>query len=257
MEYSAFTHQGLVRPGNEDSYCMARLDGTPGAVLAAVADGMGGHEGGEVASSIAVSVTESVVSSSWNSINPHPSKDEYYLALVFSGAVAANRRVHEESLKRFGRACMGTTLTVAIVKGDMLYVAHAGDSRAYVANGTEIRQITDDHSLVGEMVRGGDLTEREAMIHPSRNILTNALGTSEEPRVDLYKAKLSTGDTVILCTDGLTNLVSKEEIQRAVNTTASLDDLVRALVELANSRGGYDNTTVVAIRSTQGGELSA
>ncbi|MGE5485051.1 MAG: Stp1/IreP family PP2C-type Ser/Thr phosphatase [Ignavibacteriales bacterium] len=248
MEYSAFTDAGLVRPGNEDSYCLTRLDG-PSSILAAVADGMGGHEGGEIASRIAVTAMESVVTGWWR--NP-PGDDKDVLSIVSRGASTANRMIKEESVRRFGVPCMGTTLTAAVICGNHAYLGHAGDSRAYLITRDGISQITEDHSLVGEMVRDGDLTEAEAMCHPGRNILTNALGTSENPRLDMHVKQLSEGDIVLLCTDGLTNLVNKEEILRSARATGSLDELVRSLVGLANSRGGHDNTTVVAVRYPDG-----
>ncbi len=248
MEYSAFSDAGLVRPDNEDSYCLTNLDGHS-SILAAVADGMGGHEGGEIASRIAVAAVESVIAGSWS--NP-PADDKDVLSMVSRGVSTANRMIKEESIRRFGIPCMGTTLTAAVLCGGSAYIGHAGDSRAYLINKDGIAQLTEDHSLVGEMVREGDLTESEAMRHPGRNILTNALGTGENPRLDLHTARLEEGDTILLCTDGLTNLVSKKEILDSARTIASLDELVHSLVEMANSRGGYDNTTVVAVRYPDG-----
>ncbi|MCR4398542.1 MAG: Stp1/IreP family PP2C-type Ser/Thr phosphatase [Firmicutes bacterium] len=248
MECSAFTHPGLVRPSNEDSFCLKEL-GESSAVLAVVADGMGGHEGGEIASRIAVSAIESVVTASWKThLDPGAC-----LSIVADGVAAANRLIQEESIKRYGTRCMGTTVTAAVIHGNRVHLGHAGDSRAYLISRYGISQVTEDHSIVGEMMRDGNLTEAEAMRHPGRNILTNALGTSDYPRLDLHTEALEQGDIVLLCTDGLTNLVSREEILGVARGCPSLDVLVRSLVDLANARGGYDNTTVVAVRFRDGG----
>ena len=243
MEVSAYSHIGLVRKSNEDAYCVGELGSPIPAVFAAVADGMGGHQGGALASKIAIATVESVVRSAWGSL----ATPEEAATLLKRAAVTANENVLRESIKHFGSACMGTTLTAALAVGSHVYLVHAGDSRAYIVGRDGVRQVTFDHSLVGEMVRNGDLTESEAMTHPNRNILTNALGAAGGARFDTQTICVEDGDVLILCTDGLTNLVGRDEIADMARTVP-FESLARVLVEAANARGGYDNATVVALK---------
>ncbi|MFO7173165.1 MAG: Stp1/IreP family PP2C-type Ser/Thr phosphatase [Bacillota bacterium] len=247
MKFSAQTDRGRVRPSNEDAYCLEVLDEGAERALLAVADGMGGHAAGEVASALAIAtLRERVLAQAlrWNG-------DDERLQGLGEAIVAAHAAILAAQGEDPRRAGMGTTLTAVLIWGEYLYIGHTGDSRAYLV-GAEggIRQLTDDHSVVGELVRGGSLTELEAMQHPQRHLLTSALGTQGRLRVDLQATLWHPGDVVILCSDGLTNLVTAAEIAERVRLIAvdQFDSLARELVDLANSRGGHDNITVVAAR---------
>ncbi|MGI6627544.1 MAG: Stp1/IreP family PP2C-type Ser/Thr phosphatase [Bacillota bacterium] len=241
MEWRAETSRGLVRPENEDSWSVTCLSRNKSEIwLAMVADGIGGHEGGEIASSLAVKSISEFISNAFLEDKPGHVLRE---AIIY-----ANGKILESSMNKDGIPGMGTTLTCAMIvqNGSKVYLGHIGDSRAYIVSNRQIRKITDDHSVSGELVRNGTITEEDAMRHPGRNILTAALGTQETVDVAIYTESLFPGDVVILCTDGLTGLVSSSEISE-VATGCDRDEAARRLVDLANSRGGYDNVTVVLL----------
>jgi len=210
-------------------------------LLAIVADGMGGVNGGEVASSLAVKYcTEYVVQNKDREQRPEE---------LLRGAVRyANRKVYEASGTPAGASGMGTTLTCALARqGEpVLYVGHVGDSRAYVTSDTGIRLITEDQSITGELIRNGSITEEDAMRHPGRNVLTAALGTQSSVEVSIYRVDLSARDVVLLCTDGLTSLLSSKEVHSLILESPK-DSVAQALVQEANDRGGYDNVTVIML----------
>lgn len=205
--------------------------------LWAVADGVGGYEAGDVASKMAVDILAANVRSAW---------ERGGAPAVFLGQAirSINEAILAESDRR-GADGMGTTLTTVAFDGEYLYLGHTGDTRAYLIRGGNIRQLTDDHSLVGELMRKGTLTESEAMQHPQRNVITHALGLEPEARIDVAKERAESGDRVVVCSDGLTGLVSADEIMNVVLAGTGPDAAARELVEMSNSRGGYDNITVV------------
>jgi protein phosphatase len=205
--------------------------------LAMVADGIGGCDAGEVASSIAIKHCGEYI---LNNFQKYPPKELLVQAMRFG-----NRKVLQAAVET-GAAGMGTTLTAALVLEDesKIYIGHVGDSRAYLISNGEIRQVTEDHSLAGELVRNGAITEEAAMRHPARNALTAALGTEVSVPVAIYEEDLSPGDVVILCTDGLTGLVSSKEI-RDMTSVLGRKEIAQRFVDTANERGGYDNVTVV------------
>ena len=208
--------------------------------LYAVADGMGGHVGGEVAARVAVETLE-------QAFERAPTVDG--LREAFSEANAAVW--HESQANRDLRG-MGTTLTaVALVGGpegrDVLALANVGDSRAYVFSGGEITQVTDDHSLAEERMRHGEMTEEEAAVHPQRHILTRALGVSAQVEADMWELELRTGDRVLLCSDGLTNEVGADEMAGILGEVDDPDEAAQRLVDAANGHGGADNITVVVV----------
>lgn len=241
LRWVADTSQGLVRLENQDSWRVHCLDrsGEDEACLAVVADGIGGREGGKLASSLAVeSITQFVTDFIW---------EKKPIDLLKQGMLYANAKILSASTEDESVRGMGTTLTCALVyaKDGKVFISHVGDSRAYIISRGIIRRITDDHSISGELVKKGSITEEDAMFHPSRNVLTAALGTHDSVEVSLYKERLLPNDVIILCTDGLTSLVSADEIcQVALN---GYTEAATKLVDLANSRGGYDNVTVVVL----------
>ncbi|MZP29052.1 Stp1/IreP family PP2C-type Ser/Thr phosphatase [Heliobacterium undosum] len=246
MNVIARTDKGRVRPTNEDSHFCDVAQG-----LFLVADGMGGHEAGEVASALAVEA----FTGHWRETegNGEPG------TRLEAACREANRRIYRESVNQPKWAGMGTTLTAAHLTASTLTVAHVGDSRAYLFQNGQVRLLTRDHSLVEEMVRLGKITEAEAQSHPQRNIITRALGTRDDVRVDVMTATWTQRDLLLLCTDGLTNLVTAEEMGRLFDPNAAipyqreaLERVADAMMNLALERGGYDNVTFLIIWQEEG-----
>ena len=220
--FAGATDPGRRRRRNEDSYV---LD----PPLFAVADGMGGAQAGEVASKLAA-----------GAVKEHGADVE---GLVQE----ANRRVHQRSLEDPNTSGMGTTLTVAALEEGVVSIGHVGDSRAYLVRDGNLEQLTEDHSLVGELMRTGKLSAEEAVSHPQRSMITRALGTDPNVDVDIFSVEPRVGDLFLLCSDGLTSMVEDREILRLVGEKrGDLDGLVKALIKAANKGGGEDNITVVA-----------
>ncbi|MTV47638.1 Stp1/IreP family PP2C-type Ser/Thr phosphatase [Heliobacillus mobilis] len=239
MNIVARTDRGRVRPVNEDCHFTDTVQG-----IFIVADGMGGHEAGEVASAMAVQAFTKY----WQE---HKLQGEPAQVLA-EACREANRVIYRESINNLQWTGMGTTLTAAYLDSASIAIAHVGDSRAYLFRGGQVRLLTRDHSLVEEMVRQGKLTEAEALSHPQRNIITRALGTRDEVQVDTILESWMPRDILVLCTDGLTNLVTADEIASMLNSSRAHrpDDLGKVadqLLQLALDRGGYDNVTFLII----------
>lgn len=231
MRAEALTHTGLIRPDNEDAFLVDAEKG-----ILAVADGMGGHQAGEVASFLALKALAEKLK---EGVADDP------LAKLQAAVRFANEVVYRSACLRPEFSGMGTTLTVAWVVGSQAFLAHVGDSRAYLFRDGHLEALTHDHSYVGELVRSGGLTAEEARFHPHRNILTRALGTEADVIVDTRVVELRTGDLLLLCTDGLLEVVKDEEIAEVLTLNKGLKKAVQSLVELALERGGPDNVTVV------------
>ena len=226
--FAGVTDPGRRRRRNEDAYVCE-------PPLFAIADGMGGAQAGEVASGLAAAVLEEATG------------DERGEERVASLIQEANRRVFQRSNEDAATSGMGTTMTVALLDSSDGTIAfgHVGDSRAYRVRGGELEQLTDDHSLVGELVRSGRLSPEEAESHPQRSVITRALGTEPDVDVDTFTVDAEPGDVYLLCSDGLTDMTSTRDILAAVEASNDLDDVARALVRAANDGGGEDNITVV------------
>jgi serine/threonine protein phosphatase PrpC len=227
------TDVGLVRDRNEDAYFAASR-------CYAVADGMGGHKAGEVASEIAIEVVASEYE--------ERGSVDFDIAHCIS---KANRRVIQASRNRDELEGMGTTLTVVTLCDGVLRVGHVGDSRAYLLRADSVVQLTEDHSVVGELLRSGLLTPEEAECHPQRHAITRALGFSENLDIDMGEHQLVPGDAVLLCTDGLHDIVADDEIAQTVSMWHDPDEACMELVKLARARGGHDNITVVLVRTEE------
>lgn len=241
MEVGACSHIGRVREINEDSYYISDSN----LPLYLIADGMGGHNAGEIASQSAIDIIRDYV---LEKVGQTEYIDENLIPGILKDAITyANCEIFSKSMEEDGYHGMGTTLTVVLVLSEV-YIGHVGDSRAYIIGRNEIKQLTQDHSLVAELLRNGSITEDEAKVHPQRNIITRALGTEESIKVDLYKIGLKSKEALVLCTDGLSNLVSPEEIKDVIQSSSQMQSACDQLVSLANERGGYDNITVVAIK---------
>jgi PPM family protein phosphatase len=233
LRYVSLSDTGRKRRRNEDAY-VARPP------VFAVADGMGGPRAGEVASGIAASAVRADETGGDGE------------ARVAELILQANRRVYERSAEDASVSGMGTTMTVAVVGDGGVAIGHVGDSRAYLARGGELRQLTDDHSLVAELVRGGKLSPEEAEHHPQRSVITRALGTDPDVDADVFTVEPQEGDVFLLCSDGLTTMVSDAAILQVLERhPRDLDRAVKELVRLANKAGGEDNITVVAFEVTQ------
>jgi protein phosphatase len=221
------TDKGRVRSGNEDNYVVDRR-----LQLYAVADGMGGHRGGEVASATALEALRAAVASGTG---------------LGDAITSANSAVHAKAADDEELAGMGTTLTAVVPDGSNALFGHVGDSRAYLLHDGELRQVTDDHSLVEEMVREGKLTEEEAAVHPRRSIITRALGVDDSVEVDVFSVPLADGDRILICSDGLTTMVRPDDIAGLLRRESDPTRAANLLVDAANAAGGEDNITAVVI----------
>jgi serine/threonine protein phosphatase PrpC len=245
----AATDLGRRRDHNEDCHATwipdPRSPGARHGALLMVADGMGGSQAGEVASRI---TTDTVVRQYRNEGH------EGAVSALLSAITLANEAVHRESVTHPDRGGMGTTCTAAVVRDRELYIGHVGDSRAYLVRGGGIRQLTQDHSLVAQLVREQQITEEQARVDPRRNVVTRSVGVGSEVQVDAWRhdEPLEPGDTIVLCTDGLHGVVVNDEIAE-IASGPDLEDACRRLVALANERGGPDNITVVLARLEDGG----
>jgi protein phosphatase len=232
------TDTGRKRRRNEDAFVCD-------PPLFAVADGMGGAQAGELASSLAAAALRERGHS-------ESGGEERVIELIRE----ANRRVHQRAQDDANASGMGTTMTVALVSGEgTVTIGHVGDSRAYVLRRGELEQLTEDHSLVAELVRRGELSPAEAEVHPQRSVITRALGTDPDVDVDAFSVDARPGDVFLLCSDGLTTMVDGDEIATLVDRHR--DDLVRAtraLIDAANDRGGDDNITAVLFELADGPE---
>ncbi len=234
----SITDIGRKRKVNQDFvYSSERFVG-PLPNLFLVADGMGGHNAGDYASRLAV---ETIVERSSGSLETNP------LRVLDEAVQSANGLVRKRAQETPELQGMGTTVVAAVIDGRELYVANVGDSRLYIVNSGEIRQITKDHSWVEEMVRRGGIGKAEARNHPDKNIITRAVGAEETVRIDFFQVLLQEGDVILMCTDGLTNMLEDEEIRMTLDGARDIVEKAEGLVRAANERGGRDNISVVLI----------
>ena len=247
MILAGLTDIGKKRSNNQDSLVLIeqKKPPLPGVAFIAVADGMGGHAGGEVASNLAlISLQESFKAIEKNIGKNNKINLSQAIKIAMTESNLAIRRKAKENPSLTG---MGTTLTVALIKDNHLILGNVGDSRGYIISDSTIRQISNDHSLVAEQVAAGLITTEEAETHPQRNIITRAIGISENVDVDIFEAELKPGDIVFLCSDGLYPLVSNKEIYQQLQIK-NLNEACKKLVDLANERGGPDNITIAIVK---------
>lgn len=228
LAYAALTDVGRVRAHNEDSV----LAQPP---LFVVADGLGGHEAGEVASAIAV-----------ETLRDHAPRRADGKSLA-RAVRAANREVIRAAREGVGRAGMGTTMTAVIVEGTRLAVAHVGDSRAYLLHAKHLERLTEDHSMVADMIRRGQLTETAARYHPNRSVITRALGSDPNMVADSFEVDAAPGDRLLLCSDGLTSMLEDAAIEGVLGEYRDPSVAAEMLVQAANEAGGHDNISVLVI----------
>jgi protein phosphatase len=243
LRIAARTDQGMVRSHNEDNFYLREDLG-----LLVVADGMGGHASGEVASRLAVEVIRDYFDDAGPDKAFVGAFDDRCLEGTNRLAAAirlANLAIHEAAGGNAKYAGMGTTVAAVLIQGNRMGIAHVGDSRVYLARAGELSQLTDDHSLVMEQVRREMITREQAQEAENRNILTRALGIAPEVEVDLDEMTLADGDRILLCSDGLSTMVSDEDILAVVQGTQDVEAACETLVRMANDHGGRDNITVV------------
>jgi len=231
MKVYAATHIGKVRPNNQDAYYAPR----PGETFAAVADGLGGHQAGEIASQRAIEEF-----ARWLRCAPRPDEEALRRAVI-----EANLGIYRDARAHSDWAGMGTTLTAVWFGDDFVYLAHVGDSRAYLFRSGALMQLSRDHSLVGEMLERGQITSQEAMVHPLRHYITRTLGTDAAVEPDIIRLGFRPDDVWLLCTDGMSNHVRSMEMAEALTQPGSWESRVDALVKLALLKGGSDNITVL------------
>lgn len=234
------TDKGVVRATNQDN-CMAACPDDH-SCFAVVCDGMGGAQAGDVASEIAVRTISERIASAWRA----GMSGESLINLLTTSITAANICVYDRAEEDPSLRGMGTTAVVAAIQNDRLVIAHVGDSRAYVC-ADRLRQLTKDHSMVQEMVDAGLITREQAAVHPGRNYITRALGAAERVEIDFSEFPFREGETLLLCTDGLTNYVEEDAIARILSSGPP-EETARLLVEAANRNGGGDNVTAVVIQ---------
>ena len=248
MDFVCTSHIGMVRKNNED-YCKGEIievgkDSEVG--IFAIADGMGGHNKGEVASQLAVDNIIEIFNEKL--IQNDAIKIEYIDDIIKQSYNTVNSMIFEKSKEDEAFEGMGTTLTMAIVYKNKAYIANVGDSRCYIVRSDgKMEKITTDHSIVEEYVKANIITEEEARVHPDRNKITRAVGTEPVVIVDIYTVDVNEGDKLLLATDGLTGAVDKDEIEKIFNENNDADIISQRLIEVANEASGKDNVTVIIV----------
>lgn len=239
MEYAALTDVGMKRHNNEDSYIVNHVDGNS---IFIVADGMGGHNAGEIASLEACRIVEGHILNNEGDDLPR---------VLTEGIQKASRELYIRAAENSEMRGMGTTIDACVIKGDRLYIGHVGDSRVYIVSEGSIRKITKDHSVVGMMLDSGTITEEEARKHPQRNLITRAVGSTMTVDVDIIQEQIHKGEWVLMCTDGMSNMVPGEEIQKIIINAGNVNEAATRLVERAKENGGDDNITVILLYDAQ------
>jgi protein phosphatase len=264
LSWCGRTSKGLVRSNNEDTLWAHPVGGTSGksgnsegkvdsafpGLLLSVADGMGGALAGEVASGLAVSVVASEMAARVaQAREAGAAQDEWSVQTLVAAVEAANNAIRLEGESNAQRRGMGTTLTAAWIVGDYVVIPQVGDSRAYLFRGGHLKQLTKDQSLVGKLIEDGIITEDEAERIAGKNIILQALGSDEPLEVVADRHRLQPGDALLLCTDGLTGVVSNKDIEDDLRRGGAPEEITARLIALAEKRGGPDNITVLYVRA--------
>lgn len=241
MNSVLLTDKGKVRPHNEDDGGI--FNEKKGSLLAVVSDGMGGHLAGEVASRMAVSSLKNY----WQEEEVPPSTAADAEAWLTNKIQTVNHVIYDYAAQHPECHGMGTTIVCALFYGSSVTIAHIGDSRCYLLREGSLQQITEDHSLVNELVRTGSLSKEDAENHPRKNVITKALGTDQTVEIDVRTIEFDRSELLLLCSDGLTDKVNEQEISEILLKDNSLDEKASALIEKANLYGGEDNITVAIL----------
>lgn len=235
------TDRGQIRSHNEDAGGI--YFNKDGEMLAVIADGMGGHQAGDVASQLAAAL----IQSKWQETAQiqSPEAVESWLKQAIA---EINQKIYEQARNNSECHGMGTTIVLAVCTEHFLVIAHIGDSRCYLQNEHGFKQITEDHSLVNELVRVGQISKDDADHHPRKNVLLKALGTEEQVSADVRTIEWEKGDRLLLCSDGLSNKLSDDELKEMLQKSADIEQTGRSLIDLANERGGEDNISLILIK---------
>lgn len=243
MMIAGITDIGLVRHVNEDSICVDfQIEDYRICMLA---DGMGGHSAGEIASTMAIEYVKEYMNR--NSIEAKKSIEEITL-LGRKAILYANERVYKKSIMNSEYLGMGTTFTMACLLKDTLILHHLGDSRAYLLRKENLNQLTADHTLVAELIKIGSISREEALVHPQKNVITRALGTSYSVEIDTENYEIEKEDCLLLCSDGLTNMISNEVIKYILSQNIEPEIICKNLIEQSKANGGYDNISAIVVK---------
>lgn len=240
MKVYSKTDIGLVRASNQDACDFQEI--SDDSVWAVVCDGMGGANGGNIASQLAIEQIRKYICSNYNSEMGFEEIKQFLESAVES----ANKIIYEKSKKDINLFGMGTTIVLTLIKGGIVHIVNVGDSRAYLVSDININQITTDHSVVQEMVSSGEITKEEAKNHPQKNIITRALGVNKVVKIDYINKVIQKEEMLLLCTDGLTNYITPRQI-REMCSKYKKDELVEKMILQAKEMGGEDNITVIII----------
>ncbi|WP_373895975.1 Stp1/IreP family PP2C-type Ser/Thr phosphatase [Virgibacillus natechei] len=240
MKGQFLTDRGKVRNYNEDAGGV--FYNSFGQLLAAIADGMGGHQAGDVASQMAVSLIEE----KWKNSLQLGSAEEAE-QWISQAIIEINESIYRHAIQNAEYEGMGTTIVVTVCTDEFITISHIGDSRCYLFNENGLNQITEDHSLVNELVRSGQISKDDADKHPRKNVLLRALGTEENAIAETQSIGWVYGDSLLLCSDGLTNKVSDDELASFLNTNSDIKETGEQMIELANERGGEDNISLLIV----------
>lgn len=239
LKIKAKTDVGKLREINEDSYYISENEQE--YKLCMLADGMGGYDGGEVASNLAILTAKKYIENNISNLLD----DENITKVLKDAAIEAHNEILLKAKRTNNLEEMGTTLDICLINNNKLYIAHVGDSRVYIVRDEEIRQITVDHSFVEDLIKEGTITREEADNHPKKHMLMKALGGDTNLMPDTYIQELKTHDTILMCTDGLTNMLKENEIFKIIQNNK--ESAHNELVNMANKKGGRDNVTVIMI----------
>ena len=241
MNIGGRSNKGLVRETNQDCMYLPKVNCLP---LFIVADGMGGHKAGEVASRLTVDIISKEIMQNASYI----SNLKFASKIIKDAIKLANKEVFDYSLSHVECKGMGTTVTLGYVYNNSFIVAHVGDSRAYYLRNKKLVRITEDHSLVNELIKTGEITRSEALTHPQRNVILRAVGTDTDINIDIDIVKINASDIFIICSDGLTNMIDESKIQEIFEKTEDIEHACELAIESAIEKGGKDNITVIGIR---------
>lgn len=241
IEVYGSTNIGKIRKINEDSFAIYGFEDGNG--FAVIADGMGGHNAGEIASATAVDEIRSALGQSFE-------RGESVPGAITSAVNAANRRIFDMSVHNKGQSGMGTTVIITAVKDGAVYAANVGDSRIYLMSDGRLRQVTKDHSFVEELIAAGSITREEAATHPSRHTITRAVGTDARVKTDIFELECEVGDVILMCSDGLSDMLTPVQIEKIILQSEKISEAVENLIAAACDRGGADNITIVGIKFT-------
>lgn len=241
MVVGAKSDIGKVRKINQDTYYVSDNKDIP---IYIIADGMGGHKAGEVASGMA----KEIIANNFERNKEKLLEENTILETIKSSMEEANTKIYLKSLEDDSYTGMGTTIILCFIGKKYFYLGHVGDSRAYLIRNNKIEQITEDHSFVNQLIKCGGITKEEARNHPKKNMITRAIGSSSIIEIDLIKEKFKKEDILLIMTDGITNMLKDEEILEEFNRSLDLQNSCESIIQVANNRGGLDNSTIIAIK---------